>query len=59
MLLQDFIDTINKIETECEKEISVIKFSDLTPYEITAIEFVPDYCYSNDNDDDIKPGGTD
>ena len=44
MLLKDVIDIINKIEVECEKEIESIRFSDLTPYEITEIKFVPDYC---------------
>ncbi len=45
MLLNDIINIINKIEADCDKEINVIRFSDLTPYEITEIVFVPDFYY--------------
>jgi len=59
MLLNDIIKIIKDIEADTDKEINVIRFSDLTPYEITEIVFVPDFYYDGKIDEDIKIGLTD
>ena len=63
MLLNDAIKIIKRIELECNKEISVLRFGELNPSEIQKIVFVPDYLYMDckncvDNNDN-KIDGTD
>lgn len=65
MLLNDAIKIIKRIELECNKEISVLRFGELNPSEIREIVFVPEFYYcdcdidEDVNDDHNRPGGTD
>jgi len=48
---------INFVEEATEKEINVIRFSELNPKQVHEIVFVPDFYYDEDGTpDDCKVG---